>query len=309
MIGHDLGNLSEPVFLRNLIIIPIRENGNSGNGLNVSTIDDIIRSKKGNISELDAPTVDEVIFNNEGDEPVLMLDGEEITGAMQNRIIAVSDLVEAKSAQSVPVVCVEEKRWDEIGGFRTGYCSYPRIRAILAQSRYKKIDKQQVIWQEIDRKLTVTKTASKTSSMHDIYENLQDEVDRYLEGFENLNHHTIGIIGAAGSKILGCDLFQSPEIYRKFEKKLIRSYALDAIEYQRARGARPEAHGFFKAVTDGLDRKKSRNRIVHKRIKGKGFLGQALVYNNNMLHLSAFPYSASSLYSGNQISDAFKNPR
>ncbi|HEX7321296.1 MAG TPA: DUF6569 family protein [bacterium] len=282
--------ISEPIFLRNLVVFPIQGNGNPENGLKINTIDKIIRTKKGVFSELEMPVVDEVVFNNGGDEPVLMLDGEEITGAMQNRIIAVSDLVAAGANQNISVVCVEEKRWDQLGGFRTGNCSYPRIRSLLAQNRdEKKLDTQKMIWNEIDRKLTVTKTKSNTSSMHEIYDNLQDEVDRYLEGFESVNHNTIGIIGCAGGRILGCDVFPNVDIYHMFEKKLIRSYALDAMEFQKKSSAMLGANRFIRALAKELEGIEPKSRVENNRINGKGIVGQVLTYKSQLLHLSAFP--------------------
>ncbi len=287
--------LSDPVFLRNLIIFPIKKNDGSSHRqdkieeFSPLTIDEIIDLEKGKFHECDTPDINEIVIDNKSDFPVLMLDGEEITGSLQNRIIAQSNLVEAKTSKDIPVICVEEGRWDGIGGFQTGYCSYPRIRTILAKSRYKKMDTQQTIWNEINRKLIVTSTKSATSSMHDIYDNLQEEVSRYIENFKSLNHNTIGFIGTAGSRILSCDIFQNSNIYRKFENKLIRSYALDAIEYQRERGSHPNVEKFLKAILDTLRKKRVRKRETNIKIKGDGFLGQALIYQDNIIHLSAFP--------------------
>jgi len=281
-------NIAEPVFLRNLVIYPIK-NG-SGNGEFIpSTIDEVIDNNKGEFRELNIPDVNKILFDNRGDQPVLMIDGEEITGSLQNRIIARSSIVEAHLKSNIPVICAEQGRWEEIGGFRTGYCSYPRLRSILAVSLHKKIDTQHEVWKEIERKLTVTKTISKTSSMHEIYENLNDEVERYLEGFEGLNGKTSGFIGVAGNRILGCDIFATPAIYQKFERKLLRSYALDAIEYQRSRGLTTEVNDFFEKLQSTFVNLNDKTLSGNKRLKGKEFLGQVLYHKNKPVHLSAFP--------------------
>ncbi len=279
--------IAEPIFLRNLVITPVKSD--TTNGLNPATIEEILRSGIGSFQEIDIPDINEITFENRGNSPVLLLDGEEVIGALQNRIIARSHLVAAQSSENIPVVCVEEGRWDDIGGFETGYCSYPQLRSILAQSRYKKSDTQKIIWNEINRKLTVTRTRSTTSSMHDIYENLQAEVSRYVEDFESLNHFTIGFIGSAGNRILGCDLFQNSKIYQKFEDKLIRSYALDAIEYQNKPGGQPNVEKFLTNVLSMLRKKRVRKQEINVTIKGHGFLGQILIYDNRFVHLSTFP--------------------
>ena len=279
--------VTEPIFLRNLVIFPI--NSNAENGFNPVTIDETLKSHAGNFREIDTPDINEIIFENNSSSPVLMLDGEEITGSLQNRIIARSNLVEAESSKSIQVICVEEGRWDEIGGFKTGYCSFPQLRSVLAKSIHKKIDLQQTVWNEIDRKLTITRTISTTSSMHDIYNNLQEEVSRYMEDFESINHNTIGFIGVAGNRILGCDIFQNSNIYKKFENKLIGSYAMDAIEYQKKRGNQPDVKNYLTDILNTIRKKRVKKRNSNTEIKGNGFSGQALLYQDEIVHLSAFP--------------------
>ncbi len=279
-------SLAEPVFLRNLTLFPIKD-GSDRNTLNLTTIDEVLESKKGRFCELKDPDVNKIIFDNGGGLPVLMIDGEEVTGSLQNRIIARSIIARAQSRQQIPVICAEEKRWKELGGFKTGYCSYPKIRSILASSI--KEETQQIIWKEIERKLTVTRVQSKTSSMHEIYENLSEEIERYLEGFSGLNQNSVGFVGVAGNQILGCDLFSSPEIYQKFEEKLLRSYALDAIEYQRQRGSIPEVEGFINRVISALKLVKPKRSLGHLRFKGTKLSGQAVLFEDRLVHISAFP--------------------
>ncbi|MGQ9464379.1 MAG: ARPP-1 family domain-containing protein [bacterium] len=279
--------LTEPIFLRNLMIYPIN-NGNDGKKIAVNTIEDNIEYRTGAFHELGVPDINKVIFDNQGNLPVLMIDGEEITGSLQNRIIAQSTMVEAHTKTNIPVICAEQNRWKELGTFKTGYCSYPKIRSILAESK-DRIDRvQEEVWKEIARKLTVTRTKSRTSSMHEIYDNLEEEVERYLEGFEGLNHHTIGFIGVAGNRILGCDIFRTTDIYHKFEKKLLRSYALDALEYQQRSGRRPAVKDFFARITKKFTPVKTKKSLAHLRFNEDDFVGQAIFYKNEPVHISAF---------------------
>lgn len=48
---------------------------------------------------------------NVGARPVLLLDGEEVTGAKQNRIVNLTVLVDAVTVVELPVSCVEQGRW------------------------------------------------------------------------------------------------------------------------------------------------------------------------------------------------------
>lgn len=281
--------LAGPLFLRNLSLYPIGLD--APETAEVASVEELLQDGRAGFSELDMPAVDEIAFENRSDRPVLMLDGEEITGAMQNRIVAASTFAEPNARQNVKVICAEQDRWAELGAFATGHCSYPGIRAILSRSsRGRHTDGvQQTVWDEIERKLTATRTTSATSSMHDIYVNLEDEVNRYLEGFGGLNHNTIGFVAAAGNKILGGDIFAGPALYRKFEVKLVRSYALDAIEHRRPDPVRPDARRFFEQIRQGLKVKRLTRQSCHFTLKGKGLSGQGIHRDAAILHFSAFP--------------------
>ncbi|MEO0137670.1 MAG: DUF6569 family protein [candidate division WOR-3 bacterium] len=280
--------IGDPIFLRNLVLYPIKD-GSENDGITIKTIEEAIKNKQAIFRELDTPQINTIIFDNKGNSPVLMLDGEELTGAMQNRIIAQSFIAQARTQSRVPVICAEAKRWETIGGFKTGYCSYPRVRSILASSMSKNLNTQSEVWKEIERKLTVTRTKSRTSSMHEIFDNLNEEIDRYLEGFEGLNSNTVGFIGVAGRQILGCDIFCSPDVYHKFEKKLLRSYALDAIEHQTTRGTGVEVESFLTHLIKSLSKNEQDARMQHLRFKSKNLVGQMVLYKGTPVHISAFP--------------------
>ncbi len=280
--------IAEPVFLRNLTIYPVSRA--STDGLDIAAADEVLEDGSAAFRELDTPLIDEIEFDNGSDHPVLLLDGEEITGSMQNRILAASTVVDARSRETVGVICAEEGRWSELGLFRAGSCSYPALRALLSRHRRKKAEGLQgTVWSEIERKLTATQTLSQTSSMHDIYNNLQDEVDRYVEGFEGLDDSASGFVAVAAGKILGCDIFDSPAIYRKYESKLLRSYALDAIEYRSPVRAGCDVKGFVDRVTRSSTRKPRAGTAGRFSFSSSGISGQGVVCQDRTAHLSAFP--------------------
>ncbi len=279
--------IAEPVFLRNLLIHPI--SGPSGNGIEISSLEDTLRTAKGEFGELHPPDINRISFFNQGDAPVLMLDGEEIIGSLQNRIVADSTMVTARASSEIPVICAEEGRWEDIGSFQTGYCSYPGIRAILSRRGKEGNGLQKKIWNEIERKLTVTRTLSTTSSMHDIYNSLEDEVRRYLEDFQGLAPETIGFVGVAGRKILGCDMFLNHSTFRKFEKKLMRSYALDAIEHRKTSGRQIDTRAFLDDIVNAVSKKRLSKNTNHFSLKDNKVTGQGFLSDGHVVHLSVFP--------------------
>ncbi|URR36235.1 hypothetical protein NBE99_03635 [Thermosynechococcus sp. HN-54] len=55
--------------------------------------------------------VPELLCRNLGDRSVLLVDGEELIGAKQNRILNLTVLVPAHTDPKIPVSCVERGRW------------------------------------------------------------------------------------------------------------------------------------------------------------------------------------------------------
>nr|MBA2306385.1 TIGR02452 family protein [Acidobacteriota bacterium] len=56
-------------------------------------------------------TVPELRVVNKSAKPVFILDGEELLGAKQNRVVNLSILVPAATKLTIPVSCVEAGRW------------------------------------------------------------------------------------------------------------------------------------------------------------------------------------------------------
>ncbi|HME96267.1 MAG TPA: DUF6569 family protein [Methylomirabilota bacterium] len=67
------------------------------------------RSRVTEVSE--AGTVAFLKVANDADQPLLLLDGEELIGAKQNRILNTTVLVAAHTEVTIPVSCVEQGRW------------------------------------------------------------------------------------------------------------------------------------------------------------------------------------------------------
>ena len=53
----------------------------------------------------------ELEAENRGDLPVLLVDGDQLVGAKQNRIINLTILVPPGKTIVIPVSCVEARRW------------------------------------------------------------------------------------------------------------------------------------------------------------------------------------------------------
>ncbi len=126
------------------------------------TLDEALDKEALIITELnEGGSVPELKVTNRSDSKVLMLDGEELVGAKQNRVLNVTILIAPKSETVVPVSCVERGRWS----YQSRHFA-SESRAMSASLKKKKSETvtmnlretqsfksdQGVVWEEIENK-------------------------------------------------------------------------------------------------------------------------------------------------------------
>ena len=95
---------------KNLALYPILSKYSSG--LEYLLLDEALSENLMEIVELDSDgSVPELKVVNKSPKMILILDGEELVGAKQNRIVNTTILVQRNSTLVIPVSCVEHGRW------------------------------------------------------------------------------------------------------------------------------------------------------------------------------------------------------
>jgi hypothetical protein len=133
-------------------------------------------------------SVPHLAVNVTAPDPVLFLEGEELRGAKQNRVLNTSVLVPGKTKTVVPVSCVERGRWryasKSFGS--AGTHASPKLRKILKESAGRSAREgrghgsdQGAVWAEVDRQMEVVGAASATAAMADTYESQRGKLDEY----------------------------------------------------------------------------------------------------------------------------------
>ncbi len=292
-------NIGEPSIISNLMILPVF--GKSFDNGNTIVLDEAQSAGAIQVEELHIPQVGQVNIKNFTDSNFFGLEGEELLGALQHRIFVTSFLLPGRTEKVVPVSCVEEGRWSGNKNFLSGSTiAYPTLRAITSTSLLQNLSRgrgfevdQQSIWKEISRKQTTLKTHSNTRSMHDTFEQLSDEISHFSNYTPEKDQ--VGFLALTNKKILCADIFLNPELFKKFMKKLLISYAIDALEDSSAPGSFNLKMGekFFSSLISVKRFKKFAGIGLGNewRFKEKGILGKALVYQEKIFHLSAFPFS------------------
>jgi hypothetical protein len=137
-------------------------------------------------------SVPELKLVNKSPDKILVVDGEELMGAKQNRIVNASFLIAGNSEVVIPVSCVEQGRWS----YRSAMFSYgekvmpPSIRRekqkMVAESLNRgsgyRSDQGQ-IWEELAEKRSRMSINSPTGAMADLFEGEKDRLADYLKAF------------------------------------------------------------------------------------------------------------------------------
>ena len=202
---------------------------------------DFLTIKKGyemglvEIKELDNSTVNTVSCKNDSVVPLILIDGDEITGAMQNRIINETLLIPAKSNINIPVSCTEHGRWHTRGEgeasrtFKTSlYSDNHSTRSRKSRASYEDRDYQGEVWDSISEFESRSNFKSMTSALNDSYENLKDKQNDYLSKF-HIEDGQNGVIFIVNGEIKGLEFFYNHSIYKQYHEKLCRSYIIEAI--------------------------------------------------------------------------------
>ena len=283
----------------NMTIFPLL-NGDSGSA-DYLTLDEALGRGLVQITEVSVQgSVPELKLRNESNQPVLLLDGEELIGAKQNRVLNLTILAPPKRTIIIPVSCVEAGRWSPRSAkFTTSSNAY------FAQGRVKKMAQvssslmsrgqarsdQHAVWADISLKALHLKAESATAAMSDIYERYTKRIDDYVGAFAAIDRQ-VGAVFTINGNIIGFDLFDSPGTFKKLLPKLVRSYALDAIDTDTKKAAAPSRKPVeelllaitqaeaktFPASGDGVD----------VRFTGPNLMGAGLIVNGRVVHLGAF---------------------
>src|SRR5262245_42669230 len=102
--------VAEPLRHETLTVFPLSVESQAG--VDYLPSDEAIAAGVVTVEEVnESGSVPNLLVDNQADTLVLFLEGEELRGAKQNRVLNTSVLVAARSKMTVPVSCVAQGRW------------------------------------------------------------------------------------------------------------------------------------------------------------------------------------------------------
>jgi hypothetical protein len=299
----DRVTVGKPERYRNLSIYPLL--GRNVPGAGYLTLAEALQSGKSRVTEVsEHGSVPELFFENLCDEKVLLLDGEQLRGAKQNRMLNLTILIGSQIKVKIPVSCVEQGRWHyrsrEFAAADSVMYSSARAEKMAAvnsslRSSGMRRSNQGEVWDNIAAKASRMNARSTTGAADAIYETHESTAAEYRRAFKPQRGQVGALFGING-RMAGIELFDSDATFARMFEKVVTSYVIDAIDVDTEQQVAPSDEAVneflgqlgvagtesFKALGEGHD----------LRIESPDVVGAALEFESRIVHLSAFKKAA-----------------
>jgi len=279
--GMEFG---EPQVYEDMVLFPIRSKLNPGP--DYITLSEALEQEVLEVSEVsEGGSVPELKATNKGQKPALMIDGEELKGAKQNRVLNTTIIVAPGTTVVIPVSCVEAHRWhgdtlsmgksDHVMAHFLRTKKMEQVNRNLEQNRSFRAN-QQEIWADIDIMAYRLHVESPTSAMSDIYEARAKDLEDYLKGF-SLVEGQKGLLVFISGQPLGLEFISREKAFSRLYQKLLKSHVLEAVSLKYEK---PMKRRMKKSATKENKQKNDADKRKHEAIPGmdqaRAFVEEAL---------------------------------
>ena len=206
-----------------------------------------IMEKKPYGRRTDIGAVNSLTVQNKSTDDIYLMTGDVVKGGNQDRVLAQDMILPPRTLRDINVFCVEQGRWQYQGdGNEELNEAEKKAKRVYAFSGYYNVvsndirktvkhqKNQNEVWKAVGE-LTATNKASTATGTYAALENSKDytnERDRYIDYFTDKFDRTTNVIGmvvVSGKEVLGADIFNHPELFKKQYKVLLHAYVTDAI--------------------------------------------------------------------------------
>jgi hypothetical protein len=251
----------------------------------------------------EAGSVPSLSVANLADRPLLLLDGEQLLGAKQNRILNTTVLIPAGMSLTIHVSCVEQGRW----GYRSRHAGARHFAAsdfsLFASARRKKSDwvsrslrerkmhmsDQAGIWKEVAAMAAQHGVESATGGMDDFYTKYEADMTAARTALAAIPGQ-VGAIVYVGGHWSGLELFPGSRLFASAWPRILAGYAADALGQKRAETAVPEPDTLLASLpATPAEEAPAVGLGIEYRLTGAKLSGATLVAEGRLVHLMAFP--------------------
>lgn len=207
---------------------------------NYTTLEDAIKQSKIRITELSTGgTVNTLNFSNISKDTIMIAMGDIVKGGKQDRVIQNDTLICPGQTMDLPVYCVEHGRWTAGGrdysiSGRASFSSYhSNINNVVRKSIVQE-QSQGKVWEKVAKINEVNGTTTGTGTYTAVTQSAKynKDIKEYKDAFTKdmtADKTIVGLLAVTGDRIIGCDIYATPELFRKNAGNLLNSYISEAV--------------------------------------------------------------------------------
>ena len=252
---------------------------------NIKSLDELFDLNLVKVNELtDEGVVSRVEVHNESEFNLLILDGEAIKGAKQNRIAEKSVIIPPFSSETIPVNCVEKNRWnyEESAEFsKSDFVLNPKIRETKANLMKNNLEAsiQSEVWSQIDNLSEKLDSRSYTNDLGEILEKSRFSAD--FDYFDKLSDKEFNgyIVQGAGRSFV--EVFFSEKTCKSNVKKSLNGWLADVDEdvYEDINTNQP-LYNFLETIWD----KENSIGVEDNYSSDEKHNGRSVFFENKLIH-------------------------
>lgn len=292
--------VQEAVQWQNVQVFPLIQP--NGHDPSYALIDDLLHRRKAEITEIDeGGAVPTIAVRNRAPVDALILDGTELRGAKQNRMVNVTVIAGKGTVTPIPVSCVEQGRWSYrsrqfSSAKRTVASKLRNLKAHMVSEHLEREGRattcQGIVWNKVEEYVANADTASPTAALDDAFTARQQDIDAFVAKLKEIDAY--GAVVAVNGEIIALDLVDHRDTFRSLWESLLRGYAMDASTRERKKPKRLTKRQVEMWLTSVME-----SAIVtpHKvagvgeyyAVRAPGVAGGCTVHQGRVVHTALFP--------------------
>jgi ARG/rhodanese/phosphatase superfamily protein len=250
------------------------------------------------IVEKNGGVVQELLALSKSPVPILILEGETLLGAKQNRMVAHTVVVGPGTRVVIPVGCMERGRWHmRSAKFSSGVGSsawYMKrdAKQDVMEARFDGMApslKQSRLWSQVEDELQRESVISPSSDYHTVMEARSSDAAACVQGIRALPGQ-VGVMAVRDGALVGLELVGHPETWGQMSDRVLTSLLPAAYDESPSRGRRG-GRDWMSAVRDAAERLKARPAVGLGRdveIEDGGLIGSGVWMGDRFAHLSVY---------------------
>lgn len=222
--------------------ITVTETGSAANANAVNN--NVVHHNAGNQATVNrssgggSGTVNTLFIENTSNDTIMIMAGEVVKGGKQDRVLAQDMVLLPHSGRKdISVFCVEHGRWqysEESQKANNAFYGYSKVSTMIVRKAAVVEKDQQKVWKNV-AEVTAKNSASSNSGTYtalDTSRKYNEELKAYLDFFNSKiksEGNVIGMVACTGNKVIGCDMFATPDMFKQYFDNLMSSYSTEAI--------------------------------------------------------------------------------